>query len=71
MSENVEFATILALKIDKFRTKLFLFDIVGEKYRLIATTEAETTAFHPFNDIREGVMQAIDRIQNVTGRILN
>src|SRR5665648_99094 len=70
MSENIEFATILALKIDKFRTKLFLFDIVGEKYRLIATTEAETTAFHPFNDIREGVMRAIDRIQNVTGRIL-
>ena len=70
MSENVEFATILALKIDKFQTKLFLFDIVGEKYRLIATTEAETTAFHPFNDIREGVMRAIDQIQNVTGRTL-
>jgi hypothetical protein len=70
MSEKVEFATILALKIDKFQTKLFLFDIVGEKYRLIASAESETTAFHPFNDIREGVFRAIDRIQNITGRIL-
>ncbi len=70
MGENVEYSTILALKIDKFHSKLFLFDIVDEKYRLIATAESETTASFPFNDIREGIMQSVDRIQQITGRTL-
>jgi hypothetical protein len=70
MKEIVETSTILAIKIDKKSSKLFFFDIVDEKYHLLATSEADTTAAPPFNDIREGISKAIDRIQQITGRQL-
>jgi len=68
MKEIVETSTILAIKIDKINTKIFFFDIVDEKYHLIATSEADSTSRPPYNDIREGISKAIDRVQQITGR---
>ncbi|OJX41220.1 MAG: hypothetical protein BGO78_00270 [Chloroflexi bacterium 44-23] len=68
MKENLETSTVLAIKIDRMVTKIFFFDIVDEKYHLIASSEARTTSEPPFNDVREGVSHAIDRIQQITGR---
>ncbi|PKN86245.1 MAG: hypothetical protein CVU46_08360 [Chloroflexi bacterium HGW-Chloroflexi-8] len=70
MKEIVETSTVLAIKIDLKTTKIFFFDIVDEKYHLIATSEADSTALPPYNDIREGISKAIDRIQQITGKHL-
>ncbi len=68
MKESLETSSVLAIKIDQTITKIFFFDIVDEKYHLIASSEATTTAEVPFNDIREGVARGIDRIHQITGR---
>ncbi len=70
MSELIDTATVLAIKIDKFTNKLFLFDVVDEKYHLIASNETQTTAFAPFNDIQEGIIRSIDNLEKITGRKL-
>ena len=70
MSELVDTATVLSIKIDSFTCKLFLFDVVDENYHLIATSEVQSTAFEPFNDVREGIVRAIDRIQTISGKTL-
>ncbi len=68
MKEIVETSSVLAIKIDKRSSKVFFFDIVDEKYHLIASSEVKTTFTPPFNDIREGISKAIDRISQITGR---
>jgi hypothetical protein len=70
MSELVDTATVLSIKIDRHVCKLFLFDVVDEKYHLIATSEVQSTAFEPFNDIREGIVRAIDKIQTISGKTI-
>lgn len=70
MSELIDTASVLAIKIDQFNSKLFLFDVVDDKYHLIASNETQTTAFTPFNDLREGVIRAIDKIEKISGRKL-
>lgn len=70
MSEPVEFSSVLGIKIDYYSTKLFLFDVVDGKFHLLATSEAKTTFVPPYNDIREGFFQAIDNLQQITGRML-
>ncbi|MAT42098.1 MAG: hypothetical protein CL609_07130 [Anaerolineaceae bacterium] len=70
MSELIDTATVLAIKIDKYTNKLFLFDVVDEKYHLIASNETQTTAFAPFNDIQEGIIRSIDSLEKITGRKL-
>ena len=70
MSELVELASVLGIKIDTHSTKLFLFDVVDGRFHLLATTDADTSQKPPFNDIREGFFSAIDQLQKITGRIL-
>ena len=68
MTELVEIATVLGIKIDKFTTKLYLFDVVDGKFHLLVTSEANTTNKPPFKDLREGFYSAIDHLQQITGR---
>lgn len=70
MSDTINSATILGIKIDTQTTKLFLFDVVDAKYTLLATSEAKTTYSSPYNDIREGLFKAIDQIQKITGKFI-
>jgi hypothetical protein len=70
MSELVELASVLGIKIDIHTTKLFLFDVVDGKFHLLATSDADTTIKPPYNDIREGFFKAIDNLQQISGRIL-
>lgn len=70
MSELVELASVLGIKIDVHTTKLFLFDVVDGKFHLLATSEAYTTNKPPYNDIREGLFKAVDNLQQISGRIL-
>ena len=70
MSELVELASVLGIKIDIHTTKLFLFDVVDGKFHLLATSEADTSFKPPYNDIREGFFKAIDNLQQISGKIL-
>jgi len=70
MSELVELASVLGIKIDIHTTKLFLFDVVDGKFHLIATSEADTSIQPPYHDIREGFFKAIDNLQQISGRML-
>lgn len=70
MSELVELASVLGIKIDIHTTKLFLFDVVNGKFHLLATSEAGTSYKPPYNDIREGFFKAIDNLQQISGRII-
>lgn len=70
MSDPIKTASVLGIKIDSHTTRLFLFDIVGGKYTLLATSEATTTHTKPFFDVREGLIKAIDDLQMITGRFL-
>ncbi len=51
-------------------TKVSLFGLVEGQYRLMARGEAATTAKSPSEDITEGVIQAINAIEFITGRHL-
>lgn len=70
MSELVELASVLGIKIDIHTTKLFLFDVVDGKFHLLATSEADTSYKPPYNDIREGFFKAVDNLQQISGRML-
>src|SRR5579859_7029776 len=49
-------------------TKVSLFGLVEGQYRLLARGEAPTTATPPQGDITEGIVQAINEIEFITGR---
>jgi hypothetical protein len=49
-------------------TKVSLFGLVEGQYRLMARGEAPTTVTPPQEDITAGIIQAIQRIEQITGR---
>src|SRR6266700_2009863 len=49
-------------------TKVSLFGLVEGQYRLMARGEAPTTISAPQEDITEGIIQAINIIEYITGR---
>src|SRR5579884_1013272 len=51
-------------------TKVSLFGLVEGQYRLMARGEAPTTLKAPHEDITEGVIQAIQVVEFITGRRL-
>ena len=61
---------ILAVDVGSIHTRAVLLDIVEGTYTFVAHGEAPTTTGEPWNDILEGVFQAIGQIARVTGRTL-
>src|SRR5438046_6267409 len=49
-------------------TKVSLLGLVEGQYRLMAHGEAPTTLKPPHEDVTEGIIQAVQRIEFVTGR---
>jgi hypothetical protein len=49
-------------------TKAVLLEQVAGQYRFVARAEAPTTTEEPWNDVTEGVRQAVEQISRVTGR---
>ncbi len=66
----VDADSLLAVDVGSVTTRAALFDVVEGHYRFIASGHAPTTAAAPFRDISEGVRQAIENLQVVTGRKL-
>jgi hypothetical protein len=60
--------SLLAVDVGTVTTRAAFFDVVDDHYRFIASGHAPTTAAAPFRDVGEGVRQAIENLQIVTGR---
>lgn len=61
---------ILAIDVGSVNTRASLFDVIDGRYRLVATSEAQSTAGPPLMDLSEGVRLAMDHVQAITGRRL-
>ncbi|MBU4224666.1 MAG: glutamate mutase L [Chloroflexi bacterium] len=64
----VEAESLLAVDVGASTTRATLFDVVEGYYRFIASGQAMTTASAPFKNVGEGVRQAIENLQTITGR---
>ena len=62
--------SLLVIDVGSITTRAMLFDVVDGKYRFLATGSAVTTAAAPFHDISEGVRNALEHLQKITGRFL-
>lgn len=64
----VDADSLLAVDVGAITTRATLFDVVEGSYRFIAAGQAPSTATAPYKDISEGVRQAVENLQLVTGR---
>lgn len=62
--------SMLVLDVGAVHTRALLFDVVDGAYRFIAGGAGQTTAYAPFKNIGEGIHQAIEHLQTITGRTL-
>lgn len=70
MTTVMEADSMLVIDVGSVTTRAILFDVVDNRYRFIASGRASTTAAAPYRNIGEGVRQALDRLQKITGREL-
>ena len=69
MSESlIDADSLLAVDVGTVTTRAALFDVVEGQYRFISAGQAPSTAAAPHKDLCEGVSQAIENLQIVTGR---
>jgi hypothetical protein len=66
----VDAQSVLTIDLGASQTRALLFDVVEGQYHYVASGTAPTTAFAPFRDISEGIHNALDDLQNVSGRTL-
>jgi len=69
-SSVIEAESVLAIDIGSVFTRALLFDVVEERYRMIAATQVSSTIGAPFFDISESIFQALTRLEEITGRRL-
>lgn len=70
MVENpFQMSTVVGLEIGSINTRAFLFDVVEESYRLIASAVAPSTHIEPIFDIGDAIFEVLSRLQDVTGRV--
>ncbi len=67
-ASQVNADSLLAVDVGTVTTRAALFDVVEGSYRFIASGHSPTTAVAPYRDISEGVRQAIEKLETVTGR---
>jgi hypothetical protein len=67
-ASQVNADSLLAVDVGTVTTRAALFDVVEGSYRFIASGHSPTTAVAPYRDISEGVRQAIEKLEVVTGR---
>jgi len=61
---------ILSVDIGNIYTRAILLDMVDGAYRFVARGEAPTTAAPPWNNVMEGIHQAVKQIADATGRAI-
>lgn len=62
--------SVLALDIGTDNTRALLFDVVEGAYHFISAGTAASTHKAPLHDVTLGVMEAINQLQEITGRTL-
>lgn len=62
--------SVLGIEIGTINTRAVLFDVVEESYQFIAAGIAPTTCGEPNFDAMPGVLEAILKLQDITGRFL-
>ena len=70
MTSIIDADSLLVIDVGTVTTRAMLFDVVDTRYRFLGKGEAPTTAGVPFNNISEGVRQALERLQEITARVL-
>jgi uncharacterized protein (TIGR01319 family) len=60
--------SILVVDVGNINTRVALIDVAGGAFRFVAAGQARTTIELPFNDMGEGVRQALDELRQITGR---
>lgn len=65
-----EMATILATDCGSTTTKAILIEKVGGEYRQTFRGEAPTTVEAPFEDVTRGVLNAIQEVEELSGRTI-
>lgn len=70
MTSLIDAESVLAVDIGTRNTRALLFDVVEGQYHFIAAAVAPSTAAAPFRDVNEGVLLALQRLQEITGRTL-
>jgi len=65
-----EVNSVLGIEIGTINTRAVLFDVVEESYQFIAAGIAPTTCGEPQFDAMPGVISAIQKLQDITGRFL-
>jgi len=68
-SSLIDADSVMAVDVGSCTTRATLFDVVEGSYRFIAIGQSPTTAAAPFKDVGEGVVRAIENLQEITGRI--
>jgi len=62
--------SVLAIEIGTVSTRVILFDVVEGRYRFLGQGSVPTTASAPISDVSVGVKEALDRLHDITGRVL-
>lgn len=68
-SSIVDADSVLAIDLGSAYTRALLFDMVEGHYHFIAVGTARSTVNAPFRDAGECVHQALDHLQEITGRV--
>jgi hypothetical protein len=64
----IDAQSVLAVDIGSIHTRAVLFDVVDGEYHFIAAGTMPTTINAPYNDAREGILLAVQRLEEITGR---
>ena len=67
-SSLIDADSLMAIDVGSCTTRAILFDVVEGSYRFIAIGQSPTSAAAPFKDVGEGVVRAIENLQENTGR---
>jgi uncharacterized protein (TIGR01319 family) len=66
----VDAESLLAIDLGAVHTRAMLFDVVEGEYHFIAAASALTTLNAPISDVSEGMQQAVEQLEMITGRTL-
>lgn len=69
VQETTRIMSVLGLEIGSVNTHAFLFDVVEDNYRLIASAVTPSTHIEPVFDLGDAVFEVVSRLQDVTGRV--
>ena len=70
MADERSIESILVADCGTITTKLLLLERVAREYRFVAQAQALTTIDDPWHDVSVGVTNAIEQLEQITGRTL-